>query len=102
MTKIVSVRAREILDQMKKGGASEETNQVAFAIAYIALGENDRALSLLEQAAERRDIGLLTAASPLDDPTYEPVRNDPRFLKILQKMDLLRFSRTASGQNPAR
>ena len=86
-------KAIGILDEMKRSGGREDQNQVAFAIVYIALGDNDRALSLLEQAAGRRDIGLLTAASPLDDPTYAPVRSDPRFQKILEKMDLLRFSR---------
>ena len=84
-------KALQILDEMKRGGGSESRNQVAFAIVYIALGETDRALTLLEHAADSRDIGLLTAASPLDDPTYAPVRNHPRFLKILEKMDLLRF-----------
>jgi serine/threonine-protein kinase len=86
-------KARAVLDEMRKAGASEAANQVAFAIPYIALGEKDKALDLLESAARRRDIGLLTAASPLDDPTYAEVRNDPRFINILKQMDLLRFRR---------
>ena len=86
-----SAKARAILDAMRQSGASENTSQVAFAIAYIALGDTDHGLTLLEAAAKRHDIGLLTAASPLDDPTYAPVRNDPRFIGILKQMDLLRF-----------
>lgn len=86
-----SDKARQILADMKSSAASENSNHVAFAIVYIALGDNDKALSLLEAAAKKHDIGLLTAASPLDDPTYAPVRNDPRFLRILGAMDLLRF-----------
>lgn len=86
-------KARAVLEEMRKAGASEAANQVAFAIPYIALGEKDKALDLLEAAARRRDIGLLTAASPLDDPTYAEVRNDPRFIGILKEMDLLRFRR---------
>ena len=85
-------RALDLLEQMKRDG-SESRNQVAFALVYIALGETDRALSLLEEAVKSRDDELLTAASPLDDPVYAPVRNHPRFLKILEQMDLLRFSR---------
>jgi serine/threonine-protein kinase len=84
-------RARAILDEMRKSGVSEESHAVAFAIVYIALGEKDKALSLLESAVKKRDIGLLTAASPLDDPTYDPIRNDPRFVRILDQMDLARF-----------
>ena len=85
-------KALDLLEQMRRDG-SESRNQVAFALVYIALGETDRALSLLEEAVRRRDDELLTAASPLDDPVYAPVRNHPRFLKILEQMDLLRFSR---------
>jgi eukaryotic-like serine/threonine-protein kinase len=85
--------ALKVVEEMKRAGASEDANQVAFAIAYIALGENDRALTLLEQAVKRHDIGLLTAASPLDDPTYAPVRYDPRFIRILDQMGLLQFAR---------
>jgi len=76
-----------------RSGATESTHQVAFAIAFIALGDNDKVLMLLDQAVKRRDIGLLTAAAPLDDPTYAPVRDDPRFRRILNEMDLSRFRR---------
>jgi serine/threonine-protein kinase len=84
-------RARTIVEEMKKNGASEDAHQVAFAIVYIALGDKDKALSLLESAVKRHDIALLTAASPLDDPTYDPIRNDPRFVRILEQMNLARF-----------
>jgi serine/threonine-protein kinase len=83
-------RARAILEEMKTK-ASENSHQVAFALVYLALGEKSKTLDLLEAAAKRRDIGLLTAASPLDDPTYDSIRNEPRFVKILEQMDLLRF-----------
>jgi serine/threonine-protein kinase len=85
-------KAVELLNQMKREG-SVDNNQVAFALVHIALGEIEPALTLLEEAAKRRDGALLTAASPLDDPVYAPVRNHPRFLKIMEQMDLLRFAR---------
>lgn len=78
---------------MKQSGASETTQPVAFAIAYLALDDNSKALDLLERAEAKRDNRLLTAASPLDDPTYAPIRDNPRFIRILQKMDLWRFKR---------
>jgi len=84
-------KARMIVNQMKRSGATENANPVAFAIPYIALGEKDKALDLLEAAARSRNIELLTAASPLDDPTFAPIRNDPRFERILRETDLLRF-----------
>jgi eukaryotic-like serine/threonine-protein kinase len=85
--------AMKVVEQMKREALSESSSQVAFAIAFIALGDTDQALTLLEKAARRHDIGLLTAASPLDDPTYAPVRNNPRFVAILKQMDLLRYKR---------
>jgi serine/threonine-protein kinase len=84
-------RARAILEEMRKNETPENEHQVAIAIVYVALGEKDKALSLLESAVKKRDIGLLTAASPLDDPTYDPIRNDPRFGRILEQMNLARF-----------
>jgi tetratricopeptide (TPR) repeat protein len=86
-------RARTLLEEMKSK-ASEAGHEVAFALVYVALGEKDKALDLLESAVKKRDIGLLTAASPLDDPTYDSIRNEPRFIKILEQMDLARFRNT--------
>jgi pentatricopeptide repeat protein len=85
-------KALKLLEQMKRD-ASVNSNQVAFALVHIALGDTDTALTLLEEAVRRRDGELLTAASPLDDPVYAPVRNHPRFLRVMEQMDLLRFSR---------
>lgn len=85
--------ASAVLARMKARVASEETQPVAFAVAYLSLGETERALALLERAEARRDIGLLTAASPLDDPMYTSVRNHPRFLAIIERMGLARFGR---------
>jgi serine/threonine-protein kinase len=86
-------RARAILDDMKRN-VPENAHEVAFALVHISLGEKDKALDLLEAAVTKHDIGLLTAASPLDDPTYDSIRNEPRFLKILEQMDLARFRNT--------
>jgi hypothetical protein len=77
---------------MRQNRASVETHPVAFAIALLALGQTDDALDLLERAEQKRDVGLLTAASPLDDPMYASVRNHPRFMKIMERMGLSRFS----------
>ncbi len=83
--------ATSVLKGMQANSKGEDSHPVAFAIAYLALGDTARALGLLEQAEERRDIGLLTAATLLDDPLYAPIRKSPRFLRIMQRMDLARF-----------
>jgi hypothetical protein len=88
-----TLQARAVLTRMQKSGALESAHAVAFAIPYMWLGDPTRALSLLERAEEANDVGLLTAASPIDDPLYAPIRNDPRFLNIMQRMGLARFIR---------
>ena len=82
--------AREVLEKLRRKGVSEEQHPVAFAIALVSLGENEKALELLERAEANHDIGLLTAASPLDDPMYAPVRRHPRFIRLMERMKLSR------------
>jgi len=83
--------AASLLGRMRRNGVSESTHPVAFAIVHLSLGDTDRALDLLQRAEARHDVGLLTAASPLDDPMYARVRSHPRFRQIMERMGLLRF-----------
>jgi TolB-like protein/Tfp pilus assembly protein PilF len=85
--------AESVVSRMEQKGVSGESHPVAFAIAHLALGHVDMALDLLERAERKRDVGLLTAASPLDDPMYASVRSHPRFLAIMERMGLSRFIR---------
>jgi TolB-like protein/Flp pilus assembly protein TadD len=85
--------AAAVLDQMRKDPTAEQKHSVALAIGYLSLGDKGKALELLERAEQNNDVGLLTAASPLDDPLYAPVRNDPRFLAIMQRMGLSKFAK---------
>jgi TolB-like protein/Tfp pilus assembly protein PilF/tRNA A-37 threonylcarbamoyl transferase component Bud32 len=87
--------AAAVLERMKRDRASETTHPVAFAIADLALGDTGKALDLLEQAESKHDIGLLTAASPLDDPMYAPIRRNPRFIRLMERMGLSRFMQPA-------
>ena len=81
-------QALSVVNRMRRNGVSEETHPVAFAIALLSLGDVERAMDLLERAEAKRDVGLLTAASPLDDPMYARVRSHPRFVRIMERMGL--------------
>ncbi len=70
------------------------TPAVALAIAYLGLGDNEKALAALENAVATRDISLLTGFSILPDPIYNPVRKDQRFEALLAKMNLLPYAST--------
>lgn len=51
--------------------------------AYLALGDLDRVFPLLEQALAVPGDSSLTAATLRLDPRFDPIRNDPRFGKLL-------------------
>jgi serine/threonine-protein kinase len=55
---------------------------------HLALGDKENALAYLEQAVEAersQNTPLINA-----DPIYDPIRNEPRFVALIQKMGLQR------------
>ncbi len=59
-----------------KEDAGGEVSQVDIASALVHLGRHDEALDRLERAVVERDRKLATLRS---DPTWDPVRGEPRF-----------------------
>lgn len=53
------------------------------AKGYVLLGELDRALPLLENALLQPSLRALTPALLRFDPSYDGVRDDPRFQKLV-------------------
>jgi hypothetical protein len=53
------------------------------AYTYLALGDSDRALTLLERAADQRDPALLWLGV---DPRVDPLRGTPRFDALLARL----------------
>jgi TolB-like protein/Tfp pilus assembly protein PilF len=72
--------ARALLADLEARAASEELNAVTLARIYLSLEERDRALTLLEQAAERRQRDVLGIS---DDPFFVALRGDPRFAAVV-------------------
>jgi adenylate cyclase len=56
-----------------------------FARGFIAIGDFDKAMSLLEHAYDVRDIRIWHIKV---DPTLDPIRNDARFQALLKKANL--------------
>ncbi|NIR46041.1 MAG: hypothetical protein GWN99_16570 [Gemmatimonadetes bacterium] len=69
------------LDEREAAGVS--ISHVDYAAALIALGRHEAALTRLERAYDERDRRLY---SLVNDPLWDSIRGDPRFLTILERM----------------
>ena len=76
--------ARQFLAQLSELSKMSYVPPVAFAMAYLGLGD-DRAYEWFDKAIELRDPGLTQLASL---PFYDSARHDPRFQALLAKMNL--------------
>jgi serine/threonine-protein kinase len=56
-----------------------------FAMLYAALGEKDSAFAWLERGYEERDAFMVFMQV---EPLYDPVRTDPRFARLVQRVGL--------------
>lgn len=85
-------KARAIIAKLELRQSSERVSPVALALAWLGLKDNDRALTLLETAVDQHDISLVTSASVVSDPVFDPLRSSPRFERILTRMNLLEWA----------
>jgi serine/threonine-protein kinase len=77
--------AVKMLREFEHRGATEPMN---VALAYLGLGDNDNALLWLDRAVDRHEDSLSDYVTPVTGPILAPVRRDPRFRKIVDKMGL--------------
>jgi tetratricopeptide (TPR) repeat protein len=82
--------AIEILEQLRMRSHPEElrggvAGGGGFAGLYLALGEKDSALAVLERAFETRPATLRTLKV---NPIWDPLRGEPRFRNLLRRLGL--------------
>jgi serine/threonine protein kinase/tetratricopeptide (TPR) repeat protein len=77
--------ARECLRKLKDRSRDEKVGTYEVAFIHAALGEKDEAFEWLEKAYGERNQGL---AFLKVDPTLDPLRSDPRFERLLRRMNL--------------
>jgi serine/threonine protein kinase/Tfp pilus assembly protein PilF len=78
-------KALKILDEQKKLAKQRYVSPFNFAIIYTGLGDKDRAFQSLEKCIEERVIVLYHFPHR---PIFDPLRSDPRYEKLLRKMNL--------------
>ncbi|MEP6848429.1 MAG: hypothetical protein ABI999_06205, partial [Acidobacteriota bacterium] len=77
------VEARVILKRIES--MNEYASPAVLAAVYSALDDNDRAMSLLEQAYIKRDLLLRYIGVGYE---YDGLRGDPRFKDLIRRMGL--------------
>jgi tetratricopeptide (TPR) repeat protein len=81
-----SSRARAVLRELEAHGRERNGSPAQVALAYLGLGERDRALEWLARAVTARDPFLYS--SPMYAPWFDDVRSDPRFTSLVRQMGL--------------
>jgi TolB-like protein len=79
---------RKILDKLTALSAQQYVGAYPLAIVHLALGEKEEALRLLEKSFAERDILLQGLFGSIKmDKRLDPLRNDPRFQKLVERFD---------------
>ena len=77
--------ARQILRRLEGRSTSAFVPAYNFAVIHIALKEEEVAMRYMQQAYENRDWAMLVLAV---EPRLDPLRKDPRFQEISEKLNL--------------
>ena len=77
--------AQQLLTELEAASKHQYVSPYYLALVYIGLGEKEMALSLLEKAFTDRSNGLIFMAV---EPELDPIRSEPRFVALEQKLKL--------------
>ena len=75
--------AQRLLDELTARAKRGEFGPFALGVAYIGLGQTDRAIAAMHRAIDERDIFM---PEIFFDPLLDPLRKDPRFRQIEERM----------------
>ena len=78
--------ATDILSELEPKLVSTDRLALLSALPFTALGENDRAFHQLERAFQLREPGLMFLKVA---PGLDPLRPDPRFGAMAEKLGLV-------------
>ena len=83
-----TLTARRMIRRLEQLPGSGQASPSAMFIAYLGIGDRERAFHFLEKAVEMRDIALGGAYPLVSDPIFDAVRHDPRFARTLAALRL--------------
>ena len=76
-------QARQIVLDHKIFSQQTEISRFRQALLAVALGDNERSLSLLTSAVENREAELVWIGV---DPRFDPIREQPMFNELVNKV----------------
>jgi tetratricopeptide (TPR) repeat protein len=79
--------ALRVIGELQRSPGERRVSPFHFALVYIGLGENERAIELLEKALDERTERLVWLRA---DPRFDPLRLNPRFIELLTRIGLAR------------
>jgi serine/threonine-protein kinase len=77
--------ARLLLSDLDRGLSPVQVPRVPQAISHLSVGDKEGALLLLEKGVDERDFSVLSLKV---NPYLDPIRSDPRYQKLLKRMNL--------------
>jgi serine/threonine-protein kinase len=77
--------AAEVLQRLRALSKTSYVQPYNFAIVYASLGEPDSSIAALERGVDLRSEEMLEIRSSV---AMDPLRKDPRFQRILRRMNL--------------
>lgn len=80
--------AMRLLHEIEARADRERASWVPRAFCQLGLGNRQAALDAMESAVRNHEIAVFTASTPLLDKTWDPLRGDPRWERILRAANL--------------
>jgi hypothetical protein len=76
-------KAESTIAELNQMSSRRFVEPFAPALVYLGLGDNKRALDLLEETYKERSQEMLWLKV---DKIYEPLRSEPRFIALMKKV----------------
>jgi tetratricopeptide (TPR) repeat protein len=78
-------KAKSLLGELDAMSRHRHAQATCFALIHLGLGNKECALQWLERGCGQRDISLAALGV---HPVYDPLRSEPRFKALLEKIGL--------------
>lgn len=78
--------AQKVLDELEESSNKNYVPPYHRAIVYLGLNQKEQAFGSLEKAYQQHDLNLISVAV---DPTFNSLREDVRFIRLLQRIRLI-------------